>query len=108
LTRSDGTTSYDQTNFYQILDNPAFNATKKTVIYSYGFTQTIGQSDVQKVINAYLVNNEYNFVVATYPLLSYTVIVSFNFYTFYGFSFQYFTERRNKWEKYCWRFSRSF
>jgi hypothetical protein len=48
------------------------------VIYSYGFTQTIFQPSVREIVDAYLENGEFNFVLVNYrSILAYNVLVRF-------------------------------
>lgn len=64
-------------NFETILDNPQFDRRKQTVIYSYGFTQTVYQQSVREIVDAYLTNGDFNFVLVNYnSILAYTVFVS--------------------------------
>lgn len=70
------TQSYTVDNFDKILQNPNFNRQKPTAIYSYGFTQTINQPSVREVVDAYLDNGDFNFVLVNYnSILNYNVLV---------------------------------
>ena len=63
-------------NFDKILENPKFNQQKQTVIYSYGFTQTVNQPSVREIVDAYLENGDFNFVLVNYnSILAYNLIV---------------------------------
>jgi hypothetical protein len=60
-----------------ILSNPKFDRSKRTAIYSYGFTQTVSQSSVREIVDAYLANGEFNFILVNYnSILAYTLFVS--------------------------------
>lgn len=71
------TQSYSVENFQQILENPKFDRQKPTAIYSYGFTQTINQPAVREMVDAYLENGRFNFVLVNYnSILTYNILVS--------------------------------
>ena len=71
------TQSYAVNNFETILDNSKFDRQKRTVIYSYGFSQTVYQQSVREIVDAYLENGEFNFVLVNYrSILAYNVLVS--------------------------------
>lgn len=70
------TQSYAVDNLETILDNPKFDRQKRTVIYSYGFSQTVYQQSVREIVDAYLENGEFNFVLVNYrSILAYNVLV---------------------------------
>lgn len=71
------TQSYTVDNLEAILDNPKFDRRKRTAIYSYGFVQTISQSSVREIVDAYLQNGDFNFLLVNYQsILAYNVLVS--------------------------------
>lgn len=72
------TKSYDVDNLETIVENPNFDRQKPTVIYSYGFTQTVYQPSVREIVDAYLENGEFNFVLVNYrSILAYNVLVCY-------------------------------
>ncbi|CRK93118.1 CLUMA_CG006613, isoform A [Clunio marinus] len=74
------TQSYTVDNLYTILQNPKFDRQKQTAIYSYGFTQTVYQPSVRKIVEAYLANSDFNFILVNYnSILAYNIINANNF-----------------------------
>lgn len=64
-------------NLHKILDHPNFDHEKVTAIYNYGFTQTANQPSVRKIVDAYLTNGDFNFLLVNYDsILDYTLFVS--------------------------------
>lgn len=60
----------------KILENPKFDRNKPTAIYSYGFVQTINQPSVREIVEAYLDNGDFNFVLINYnSILNYVALV---------------------------------
>lgn len=71
------TQAYTADNLETILENPNFDRRKRTTIYSYGFTQTISQPSVREIVDAYLMNGNFNFILVNYnSILAYTLFVS--------------------------------
>lgn len=69
--------TYTVQNLEKIFENPNFDRNKRTVIYNYGFLQTVQQPDVRRIIDAYLQNGNFNFIIVNYnSILNYTVLVS--------------------------------
>lgn len=74
--RNYSTQSYTVDNLENILDNPKFDRNKQTAIYSYGFTQTVYQPSVRGIVEAYLENGDFNFVLVNYnSIFAYNVLV---------------------------------
>lgn len=70
------TDSFLVDNLENILDDPKFDREKTTAIYSYGFVQTVYQPSVREIVDAYLVNGDYNFVLVNYnSILAYNLLV---------------------------------
>lgn len=58
------------------MENPNFDRSKRTAIYSYGFTQTIFQPSVREIVDAYLANGDFNFIIVNYnSILAYNAFV---------------------------------
>lgn len=63
---------YKVENFHEILKHESFDVEKITTLYLYGFLQTPYQSSVREIVDAYMENGEYNFVLMNYdsPLVN--------------------------------------
>ena len=55
--------AYQIEDFHTILNHESFNRERATTIYSYGFTQTLFNPSVRDVVDAYLFNGDFNFMV---------------------------------------------
>lgn len=74
--RNYATQSYTVGNLEEILDNPKFDRNKPTAIYSYGFMQTVNHPSVRDIVDAYLENKDFNFLLVNYnSILMYNVLV---------------------------------
>lgn len=74
--RNYSTQSFTVADFEEILNYQKFDRNKQTAIYSYGFTQTVNQPSVRGIVDAYLENGDFNFVLVNYnSILAYTVLV---------------------------------
>lgn len=70
------TQTYTVDNLQMILEHPKFDRRKQTAIYSYGFTQTVYQPSVREIVDAYLENGDFNFLLVNYQsILAYNVLV---------------------------------
>ncbi|KAG5682563.1 hypothetical protein PVAND_011908 [Polypedilum vanderplanki] len=66
--------AYKPRDLNKVLDHPDFDRKKPTIIYSYGFTETQFQPSVRNVIDAYLENNGFNFmIISCDSIIDYTI-----------------------------------
>lgn len=82
--------AYSAENLPKILENENFDQQKITTIYSYGFTQTPFVSSVRAVVDAYLQNGNYNFmVISCDSIIAYSVFVSKNLFLHHNFGVKF-------------------
>lgn len=67
--RNHTTQYYKLQNFQEILKHKKFDADKVLVLYFYGFLQTPYQSSVREIVDAYVENGNFNFVLVNYESL---------------------------------------
>jgi hypothetical protein len=68
--------AYPADNFEKVLAHEHFDKSKPTAIYAYGFTQTISQPSVRDVVDAYLKNKNFNFLIINLDqIFDYTLFV---------------------------------
>lgn len=71
--------TYTTDDFHTVLNNPNFNRIKTTTIYSVGFAQTSSSPSVNDVVDAYLQNGKFNFMLVNVNFFQWNVIVRFQF-----------------------------